>query len=143
MLKLLIVEDNAPLRQMLVESIIRHFPDVQILAAGQAEEALTIIEEDRPALILMDLRLPGENGLDLTRKIKMDHPGIAVIMLTSYDLPEYRQIAQELGVNHFLCKGATSVEQILELIHIRLSEQSGGGAMTRKGQDVPHIHMTT
>ncbi len=40
-----------------------------------------------PRIVFMDIRLPGENGLELTKKIKMNYPDIIVVILTSYDLP--------------------------------------------------------
>jgi DNA-binding NarL/FixJ family response regulator len=52
----------------------------------------------------MDLRLPGENGLELTKKIKAQYPGIIIVILTNYDLPEYREAAYQCGADHFVSK---------------------------------------
>jgi two-component SAPR family response regulator len=41
----------------------------------------------------MDIRLPGENGLDLTKKVKENYPDMIIVIATSYDLPEYRQVS--------------------------------------------------
>ena len=54
----------------------------------------------------MDIRIPGESGLALTGKIKAAHPDIIVVVNTSYDLPEYRSAAYEMGADHFISKHA-------------------------------------
>ncbi len=68
-----------------------------------------------PDLIFMDIKLPGENGLDITARIKAKYPDVIVIILTSYDTPEYREAAAKAKANHFLAKGSTSREGILTL----------------------------
>jgi len=52
----------------------------------------------------MDLRLPGENGLELTKKIKAQYPDIIVVIVTNYDVPEYRKAAFESRADHFISK---------------------------------------
>jgi DNA-binding NarL/FixJ family response regulator len=64
----------------------------------------------------MDIKLPGENGLELTAKIKAIYPNITVIILTSYDTPEYREAAIQAKANHFLSKGSSTREGILTLV---------------------------
>ena len=68
-----------------------------------------------PDLIFMDINLPGENGLELTKKIKARYPRIIVVILTNYDLPEYRERAELCQADYFLSKGDTSRENILAL----------------------------
>jgi DNA-binding NarL/FixJ family response regulator len=65
----------------------------------------------------MDVRLPGENGLEITRKIKIQRPDIVVMILTSYDLPEYRDVALQCGANHFIVKGSSTFEEISSLVN--------------------------
>jgi DNA-binding NarL/FixJ family response regulator len=77
-----------------------------------------------PDLIFVDIRLPGESGLEFTRKIKSTHPNIPVIILTSYDLPEYREAAREYQADHFLSKGTTTKENIWALVTSILSKTS-------------------
>jgi len=64
----------------------------------------------------MDIKLPGESGLELTKKIKDQYPNIPIIILTSYDLPEYREAASHYRANHFLSKGSATKEGILSLV---------------------------
>ena len=104
MKRILIVEDNAFFLRFLKETLFARFPPINILEAANGEEALKKIKTLAPDAILMDLRLPGENGLELTRKIKAQHPRITVVILTNYDLPEYREAAYQSGADHFLSK---------------------------------------
>jgi len=60
----------------------------------------------------MDIQLPGENGLELTRKIKADYPDIIIIILTSHDSPEYREAATRCGANYFFLKGSIATDEL-------------------------------
>jgi len=111
--KILLVEDNVTFRRVLKQSLHEFFPCMIIAEAGDGEEALRKIEILFPNLILMDINLPGENGLELTRKIKAAHPETPIIILTSYDLPECRQLAHQHGANSFLVKGSSTLEELI------------------------------
>ena len=117
MTKTLIVEDSALYRKLLKETLQSRFPSMEIIEAEDGEEAMKQINvQFPPDLIFMDIKLPGENGLELTGKIKAKHPGVVVIILTSYDSPEYREAAAKAKADHFLSKGSSSKEAILTLV---------------------------
>jgi DNA-binding NarL/FixJ family response regulator len=84
--------------------------------AENGEEAMQKVEDSLPHLVFMDIKLPDENGLEITRKIKARHSNIRVIILTSYDLPEYREAADQYGADYFLAKGSSSREEIMALV---------------------------
>jgi DNA-binding NarL/FixJ family response regulator len=71
----------------------------------------------------MDIRLPGESGLELTLKVKARYPDVVVIIMTSYDTPEYREAAVQAKANYFLSKGSSSKEGILKLVESILAGQ--------------------
>ncbi len=77
---------------------------------------------ENPNLILMDIKLPGESGLELTKQIKDKFPSTIVIVLTNYDFPEYRVAAYESAADYFLGKGSSTAEEILELVDYILSQ---------------------
>jgi DNA-binding NarL/FixJ family response regulator len=104
MKRILIVEDNAFFLQFLKETMHLRFPSIDMLEAANGEEAMQKIKTFSPEAILMDLRLPGENGLELTKKIKAQYPNIIIVILTNYDLPEYREAAYHSGADHFVSK---------------------------------------
>ena len=102
--RILIVEDNAFFLQFFKETLRSRFPSIDILEAANGEEAMQKIKTFPPDAIFMDLRLPGENGLELTKKIKAQYPDIIVVILSNYDLPEYREAAYQCRADHFLSK---------------------------------------
>ena len=119
----LIVEDSGIFRTLLKETLHGRFPSMEIDEAADGQEARQKILSNMPGLIFMDIKLPGENGLDLTAKIKAEHPDIIIFILTSYDTPEYREAAAQAKANYFLSKGSSSKESILALVESALSRQ--------------------
>ena len=120
----LLVEDNTTFRNSLSDILLSYFPLIGVDEAADGGEALTKVEYLRPDIVFMDIQLPGENGLEVTRKIKLVYDYIVIVILTSYDLPEYRQQAFRNGADCFLSKGDEScIEDILARIE---------GTMARK-----------
>ena len=91
--------------------------------AENGGEAMQKVEDSLPHLVFMDIKLPDENGLEVTRKIKARDAKITVIILTSYDLPEYREAADHCGADYFLAKGSSSREEIMALVDDICSKQ--------------------
>lgn len=87
MCKTLIVEDNVTFRQRLKESLCSRFPTMEIEEEPDGRDFFNKIDSFHPKIVFMDIRLPGENGLELTKKIKKNYPDIIIVILTSYDLP--------------------------------------------------------
>ena len=115
MFRTLIVEDNATFRQMLKEILVTRFPTMEIMEEPDGNELFNKIGAFHPNIIFMDIRLPGENGLELTKKIKTAYPEIVVVILTSYDLPEYRQAARLSRADHFVTKDSAT-QDFLSLV---------------------------
>ncbi len=114
-LKVLLVEDSTLFRQLFKETLHDRFPSVEIHEAVNGDEALQKIEAVHPDLVFMDIRLPGKNGLEVTQKIKTSHPGIVVIILTGFDLPEYRQASFPYA-DYFFSKDSSTAENIFTLV---------------------------
>ena len=114
-LKVLIVEDSTLFRQLFKETLHDRFPSIGIYEAINGEEALQKIEVLHPHLIFMDIRLPGENGLEVTRKVKARYPKIIVVILTGYDLPEYREVSWQYA-DYFFSKDSATTENIFTLL---------------------------
>ena len=130
MFNTLVVEDNATFRQILLNLLKYRFPFMGIDEAESGEDALEKIKVRLPNLIFIDIRLPGENGLELTRKIKGAYPDTIIIILTNYDLPEYRQAAKQYGANYFLSKSeAFTADDVLKIVTSIVSntESTEGG----------------
>jgi CheY-like chemotaxis protein len=114
-LKVLIVEDSRLFRELFKETFHDQFPSIEIYEAADGEEAFKKIEASPPNLIFMDIRLPGENGLEVTKKVKARYPNIIVIVLTGYDLPEYREASRRYA-DYFFSKDSSTAGDIFTLV---------------------------
>ncbi|MGE5848589.1 MAG: response regulator transcription factor [Candidatus Methylomirabilota bacterium] len=107
---ILIVDDNQGVRNVLTR-ILQKGREFRVV--GEAEdgsEALELARSLSPDLILMDLAMPRVNGLEATRRIKVERPGTKVIILTRYEEEAYRQAATQSGADAFLPKGIRLTE---------------------------------
>ena len=105
---ILLVEDSSSFRQALTDALLRRFEAIDVAQAANGEDALMNLDALRPDMIFMDISLPGKNGLEATRKIKIRHANTRVVILTSHDSPEYRQQAFRNGADHFISKADDS-----------------------------------
>ncbi len=123
-LKVLLVEDDDVFRVTLKGVLDRLGTPRRIIGAANGEEALDAVSRERPDLIFMDIRLPGEqNGLEVTKKLKEFFPEIPVIVFTLHDYPQYRVAAFQNGADRFLVKGMVSPSDILQTVESVLSEE--------------------
>jgi len=114
--RIMLVEDDDGFRRSLASLLTSRFPGILLDEATTGTEALKKVESFLPELIFMDIKLPDHNGLEITRRVKALHPEIHVIMLTSYDFPEYREAARASGATIFLSKGSSTAEEIQDLV---------------------------
>jgi DNA-binding NarL/FixJ family response regulator len=132
MARILIVDDSEAIRILLKETLRERFPSMFLEEAVDVEEALEKVHLHLPDIIFMDIGLQGkQSGLELTRKIKADYPHTVIIVLTIYDLPEYRKAAFQSGASYFLPKGSSTKDDILTLVESILSELDPGVGVPR------------
>ena len=121
-MRALIVEDNSYFREIFKMAFLHKFPSFIVEEAGNGEEALQILTGMSPDLIFLDILLPGEDGLQLAQKIKMDFPNIRIAMLTNYDVPASRRAAAKFGVDRFFIKDSLNWEEIKEWVSFILDK---------------------
>ena len=111
MTKVLLVDDQALVRmgfRLILESA-----DFEVVGeAGDGRIALTQVAALNPDVVLMDVRMPGVNGIDATRQIVDAHPDVRVLVLTTFDLDEYAFAALRAGASGFLLKDASPAELV-------------------------------
>ena len=115
------VEDNDIFRELIRETIHDNFPEITIREAQNSTTALSVVHECLPDLIFMDINLRGESGLDLTKKIKKLYPGLEVIVLTAYDLPEFEEAALAAGASRVLVKSTMVEDDVLTILQSMIS----------------------
>jgi DNA-binding NarL/FixJ family response regulator len=108
MFRVLIVEDNLQFRLSLQGALQRRFPFIILEEAATGPEVVSKIVQMKLQVVFMDVRIPLGNGLELTQRIKRLWSDTTVVVLTSYDVPEYRYEAERCGADHFLVKGSAS-----------------------------------
>ncbi|MBW2479952.1 MAG: response regulator, partial [Deltaproteobacteria bacterium] len=74
------------------------------------------VETFQPDLIFLEIHLPTETGLGLAGRIKAVHPDIVIVILTSYDLPEYKLAVEQSGVEHMVPKDDWTGEDMIALV---------------------------
>ncbi len=110
--RLMVVDDHEVLREGL-RFMLQRSPDVDVIAeASGGEEALAMLEEDRPDVMLLDLNMPGMDGLTTLRVMQERWPEVAVLVLSFYDDPEYVEQALRSGASGYLLKTVSRDELI-------------------------------
>ncbi|MFZ2095762.1 MAG: response regulator transcription factor [Anaerolineales bacterium] len=125
----LLVDDHALVRLGL-RTLIDDEPDIQVVGeAANAQEALQAVEHLHPQVVLMDIRLPGEGGLDATRQITKRFPEVKVVMLTSFADEELVISAIRAGAVGYLLKEVGN-EEVLSGIRLAAKGNSVMDAAT-------------
>jgi DNA-binding NarL/FixJ family response regulator len=115
-LRVLLVEDSKVLTERLTEAI-RQIPQVELIATADTEAtAVASAQRDSIDVIILDLHLKQGTGFGVMRALATAHLKPRIIVLTNYDLPEYKNAAIALGASHFLDK-ARDYGRLPEVLH--------------------------
>jgi DNA-binding NarL/FixJ family response regulator len=110
-LKVLICDSSATVRERLVIMVL-DLPETAVV--GQAQDVpgcLDAIRQTRCDVVILDIHMPGDNGIDVLREAKKMNPAPSVIMLTNYAYAQYRKKCAEAGADFFLDK-STEFDQV-------------------------------
>jgi DNA-binding NarL/FixJ family response regulator len=114
-MKVLIVDDSKIVCNGL-QQMLTNIADVEIVGqAHNAQDAIQSISEAKPHVVILDVRMPGKNGIDVLKDIRAKKLSCRVIMLTNYPYPQYRKKCEELGADYFFDK-VTEIEEIPKVI---------------------------
>lgn len=128
MLKLLIVDDEQLEREGLQAILQKGFPTCQFAQARNGAKAIELASEWQPDLILMDIKMPGVNGIEAIERISEFLPTAKFIMVTAYDTFDYARKAIKLGVSDYLLKPSkaseitTTIGKVIEEINQQRNE---------------------
>lgn len=115
-LKILLVEDERILVEMYRDKFIK--AGFEVLLAFDAKEGLRLAKEEKPDLILLDILLPGENGISFYVKLKKEPEisSIPVVAFSNYDDPETKEEAARLGIKDYLIKTSFTPQEVVDKI---------------------------
>ncbi|GAA2623511.1 response regulator transcription factor [Actinomadura fulvescens] len=114
MIKVIIVDDQTIVRAGFA-ALLDAQPDISVIGeAGDGREAVRLAEAGRPDVVVMDIRMPGMDGIEATRRIlaQPGADGVRVLVLTTFDVDEYVYEALSVGASGFLLKDATADELV-------------------------------
>ena len=121
-IKVLIADDHIFYREG-VRTFLENTPDITVVAeAGNGDEAIIKTDDLNPDVILMDLKMPGMNGIDATRKIHEAHPKVGVLVLTMFDDDDSVFAAMRAGARGYLLKDADKDEVVRAIVAVEKGE---------------------
>lgn len=110
--KIMIVDDHPLVREGIV-NLIRTAPDLTVVAeAGSAEKALDAISKSVPDLVLLDIALPDQNGIDLLKNLHAQYPALHVLVLSMHEETVYAERALRAGAHGYIMKHEPSIKVI-------------------------------
>lgn len=114
-MKVIICDDQALVRDGL-EMLLRLDREIEVVGTAQdGAEAVELVEKTQPDLVLMDLKMPGMNGIEATRQIRARYPQVRVLVLTTFDDDEWVFDAIRAGASGYMLKD-TSREEMLKAV---------------------------
>jgi DNA-binding NarL/FixJ family response regulator len=121
-IKVLIADDHVFYREG-VRAFLSNTADIEVVGeAGNGDEAVAKAGELQPAVILMDLKMPGMNGIESTRRLHETHPGIGVLVLTMFDDDDSVFAAMRAGARGYLLKDADKDEVVRAIVAVGRGE---------------------
>lgn len=120
-IRIAVADDHALFRRGVVQTLAEANLDV-VGEAGTAEEALNLARETLPEIMLLDISMPGESGLDLLPKLKVEVPACKVVMLTVSEDDKTLLAALRNGANGYIIKGITAGELVAAVLAVHKGE---------------------
>ncbi len=121
--RVLIVDDHAFIRRG-VQTILQPYPEWEFCGeASNGSDAVRLVEELKPEVVLMDVTMPGMNGIEATRIIRSTHPQVKIILLTLHESSEVLRTGFRAGASGYLLK-ADAEEELLKALRVVVGEGS-------------------
>ncbi len=121
-MKVFIADDSSLVRERLA-ALVSELAGIELVGqAGDAYEALEAIQQLRPDVVILDIRMPGGSGIQVLEAIKKIAAVPVIIMLTAFPYPQYRNRCLEVGADYFFDK-STEFDQVVQVIEKMVTSQ--------------------
>ena len=121
-IKVLIADDHVFYREG-VRALLSNVPEIDVIGeANNGEEAIVLTNDLQPDVILMDLKMPGMNGIDATRRIHEIHPNVGVLVITMFDDDDSVFAAMRAGARGYLLKDSDKDEVVRAIVAVERGE---------------------
>jgi len=115
-IRVLLADDHAIVRAG-IRQLLEHSGDIQIVAeASDGVEAKTLIQQHHPDVAVLDIQMPKASGIEVTRWVRANMPGVGVLILTAYNDDPYVMAVLQAGANGYILKTA-SPEELIQAVH--------------------------
>jgi len=139
-----LIVDDQPLQRLGFRMLLEAAPDTEVVGeAGHGAEAVRRVAELRPDVVLMDIRMPGMDGIEATKRILAAGGRSRVLALTTFDLDEYAYAALRAGASGFLLKDAHPEELLAGIRAVAGGDAVIAPAPTRRLLDAFAQHLPT
>ncbi len=112
---IVIVDDHQMFREGIRSRIERESDMTVVGEAGTAEEAFDLVEQTKPTVLILDIRLPNMSGLEAARLLRNRHPDLSILLLTGYDFDQYVRAAARARIQGYLLKDSPQ-EELVEAV---------------------------
>lgn len=116
MKRLLIADDDQVFAKLLSMEFEQQDADVELVTAENGRQAMDLIAASRPDLLLLDLRMPIEDGFLVLEKLKQLHSDLPVIVMTHFRNDDFLSRCQAMGAKDYLVKGDLRIDQMVEKV---------------------------
>jgi two-component system uhpT operon response regulator UhpA len=123
---ILVVDDHTLTQELVTALLARAFPRRKLTAVGTAELALQLCAREKWSLVVMDIGLPGMNGIEATRRIKELYPETVLVVHSNNDSSLYREAAFAAGAAAFVDKGRSATELVPAIAALLASSDPTG-----------------
>ncbi|BCJ69553.1 response regulator [Polymorphospora rubra] len=131
-----LIADDQPLQRMGFKMLLEGTPGITVVGeAATGAEAVRMVEQARPDVVLMDVRMPGMDGIEATRRITAAGSRSHVLILTTFDLDEYVYAGLRAGASGFLLKDARPEELLAGIRAVASGDSVVAPSLTRKLMD--------
>ena len=127
-IRVILIDDHAMFRQGVRDRLERE-PDIEVVADAETrEEGLQLVSELQPDVVVLDIRLHQDSGIEVAKQIRRDQPNTRILILSAYDYDQYVRALARVGVDGYISK-ENSQDELVQAIH---QVVEGGAVLTPK-----------